>query len=55
LYERSYDPQEPLICVDEKPIILHADLRPACRRFQDEKRDGTTNMNVAGRRMFSVW
>src|SRR6516165_8028331 len=28
VYERPYDPQEPVICVDEKPITLHADLRP---------------------------
>jgi len=29
VYERPYDPQEPVICVDEKLITLHADLRPA--------------------------
>lgn len=32
VYERPYNPQEPMICVDEKPITLHADLRPASRR-----------------------
>ncbi len=29
VYEKPYNPQEPVICVDEKPITLHADLRPA--------------------------
>jgi hypothetical protein len=28
VYERPYNPQEPVICVDEKPITLHADLQP---------------------------
>jgi hypothetical protein len=31
LYERPYNPQEPVICLDEKPITLHADLRPTSR------------------------
>ena len=29
VYERPYDPQQPVICLDEKPITLHADVRPA--------------------------
>ncbi len=29
IYERPYDPQEPVVCLDEKPITLHADVRPA--------------------------
>jgi hypothetical protein len=28
-YERPCDPQEPVVCLDEKPVTLHADLRPA--------------------------
>jgi hypothetical protein len=24
VYERPYDPQQPVICLDEKPITLHA-------------------------------
>ena len=54
VYERPYNPQEPVICVDEKPITCTPTCGPPRRPFQDEKRDGTTNMNVAGRRMFSV-
>ena len=47
VYERPYNRQEPVICVDEKPITLHADLRPPRRQFQDEKRDWITHRNVA--------
>ena len=54
VYERPYSPQEPVICVDEKPITLHAICGPPRRRFPDEKRDGITNMSVARRRMFSA-
>jgi hypothetical protein len=28
LYERSYDASEPVVCVDEKPVTLHQDVRP---------------------------
>ena len=26
-YERPYDPQQPVVCLDEKPVTLHADVR----------------------------
>ena len=29
VYERPYNPQEPVICVEEKPLTLHADRRRA--------------------------
>jgi len=29
VYERPYDPLQPVVCVDEKPVTLHADVRPA--------------------------
>ncbi len=29
MYERPYDPQQPVVCLDEKPVTLHADVRPA--------------------------
>ena len=29
VYERPYDPQQPVICLDEKPVTLHADVRPS--------------------------
>ena len=28
VYERPYDARQPVICLDEKPITLHADRRP---------------------------
>jgi hypothetical protein len=41
VYERPYNPQEPVICVDEKPITLHTDLRPASPAIlgQEARRD----------------
>ena len=52
LYERPYDPRQPVICLDEKPISLHADLRPPsparpgreARRDNEYKRNGTANV-----------
>jgi DDE superfamily endonuclease len=52
VYERPYDPQEPVICVDEKPITLHADVRPTspavpgreARRDNEYERRGTANV-----------
>jgi len=29
LYERPYEPRQPVVCLDEKPVALHADVRPA--------------------------
>jgi len=29
LYEKPLLESEPVVCVDEKPVVLHADLRPA--------------------------
>src|SRR3954463_1564009 len=54
-YERPYKPLEPGICVDEKPITLHADLRPAspaipgreARRDNEYERRGTANVFCA--------
>src|SRR5215468_2730184 len=55
VYERPYDQQEPVVCVDEKPVTLHADVRPSspaapgreARRDNEYKRCGTAK---AGRR-----
>src|SRR3954471_10016812 len=55
VYERPYNRQEPVICVDEKPITLHADLRPAspaipgreARRDNEYERRGTANVFCA--------
>src|SRR5262245_43921751 len=29
LNRRPYDQEQPVVCLDEKPIALHADVRPA--------------------------
>jgi hypothetical protein len=42
LYEKPRNPQEPVVCLDEKPVPLHADARPpiAARPNQPAKQDG---------------
>src|SRR6201993_3087663 len=55
IYERPYDPQQPVICLDEKPITLHADVRPAspaapgreARRDNEYERCGTAHVFCA--------
>ncbi len=54
-YEQTYDPAEPVICLDEKPITLHAEVRPPsaaapgreARRDSEYKRCGTANVFCA--------
>ena len=55
VYEKPYDPKQPVVCLDEKPIALHADVRPAspaapgreARRDNEYKRCGTANVFCA--------
>ncbi len=28
LYEEDYAPRSPTVCLDEKPVVLHADVQP---------------------------
>ena len=54
-YEKPYDPAEPVICLDEKPVTLHADVRPPtpakpgreARRDSEYERCGTANVFCA--------
>jgi hypothetical protein len=54
-YERPLDPAEPVVCLDEKPITLHAEVRPVTpaepgretRRDSEYKRCGTANVFCA--------
>ena len=51
-YEKPYDPAEPVVCLDEKPVTLHADVRPPspakpgreARRDNEYERCGTANV-----------
>ncbi len=55
VYERPYNPQEPVVCLDEKPVVLHHDLRPPmpaqpqrpAKRDYEYKRCGTANIFCA--------
>jgi len=52
LYERPLDPREPVVCLDERPLLLHADVRaprPArpghiAKRDNEYRRCGTANL-----------
>jgi hypothetical protein len=52
VYEKPYNPDEPVVCLDEKPVSLHADVRPPLpakpgkllRRDNEYKRCGTANV-----------
>jgi hypothetical protein len=54
-YEQPYDPHQPVVCLDEKPVTLHADVRPAspakpgqgARRDNEYERCGTANVFCA--------
>lgn len=52
LYEKPYNPSEPVVCLDEKPVSLHADVRPptpakpgrTAKRDNEYERCGTANV-----------
>lgn len=52
LYEKPYRSAEPVVCLDEKPVSLHADIRPMrparpghlAKRDNEYKRCGTANI-----------
>ena len=54
LYEEDYDPQYPTVCLDEKPVVLHADVHPPVpvepgqpeRVDYEYERKGTRNLFV---------
>jgi transposase len=54
-YEKPYTAAEPVVCLDEKPVTLHADLRPpipaapgrTAKRDNEYKRCGTANVFCA--------
>lgn len=52
LYEKPYNAKEPVVCLDEKPVSLHAEVRPArparpghiAKRDSEYRRCGTANL-----------
>ena len=52
IYEKPLSESEPVVCVDEKPVVLHEDTRPmipmqpgqVARRDDEYKRCGTANV-----------
>jgi hypothetical protein len=55
IYERPYNPQEPVVCLDEKPVVLHGEVRAEKRarpgslakRDYEYKRRGGANVFCA--------
>ena len=55
VYERPLNPEQPVVCVDEKPVTLHADVRPPspaqpgreARLDNEYERRGTANVFCA--------
>ena len=54
VYERPYDPQQPVVCLDEKPITLHADVRPASPAVPGREARRDNEYERAGPPMFSA-
>src|SRR5229473_3353637 len=48
LYEKPYDPAQPVVCLDEKPISLHDDVRPPIPAKQDNEYERCGTANVFG-------
>lgn len=52
LYEKPHNAKEPVVCLDEKPVSLHAEVRPArparpghiAKRDSEYRRCGTANL-----------
>jgi hypothetical protein len=55
IYELPYNPEEPVVCLDENPVTLHADVRPGSpaapgreARYDNQyERRGTANIFCA--------
>ena len=52
VYEKPLSDEEPVVCIDEKPVVLHADIRPGrpmrpgqiARHDCEYQRRGTANV-----------
>jgi DDE superfamily endonuclease len=55
VYEKPYNAAEPVVCIDEKPVTLHAEVRPPipmapgkiAKRDNEYERCGTANVFCA--------
>ena len=51
IYEKEYNPKEPVVCIDERPLVLHEEVRRPIeakpgnirKRDSEYKRNGTAN------------
>jgi len=48
------DPQEPVVCLDEKPVTLHADVRPTSPAQPGREARRDNEYERCGQPMFSA-
>jgi hypothetical protein len=55
-YANPYDPQEPVVCLDEKPVTLHADVGPAspAQPWREARRDNEYERRFAANVLCSI-
>ena len=53
-YEQPYNPEEPVVCLDEKPVSLHAEVRPRSSAMPGQEAGGTASTNDAELPTFSA-
>ena len=46
VYEKPYNPAQPVVCLDEKPVSLHADVRPPVVRDRDGREQGRVGASI---------
>ena len=49
MYEKPLLEREPVVCMDEKPVVLHADVRPRARCGRDELPGAIASTSAAAR------
>ena len=56
LYEEPLSEEEPVACIDEKPVVLHRDIRAPLAARRDDWRGAITSTSAAARpRSFAAW
>jgi hypothetical protein len=54
IYEKPLSDKEPVVCVDEKPVVLHADVRPPRPMRRDGLPGAIASTSDAARPMSSA-